>query len=118
MTGKTQDGGKWARTLAGLVLAAATVLTALGCPPKPKPPLAIVPHQTATGDSYCSYTVTKAVGGGIPVGGTICILCPVPNPAVCPTVAQVTPAEGVVYDLAPPAAGQGCAACPSTNTYK
>lgn len=104
-----------------LVLSAvvlAFVLFASACP-KSAPPTPITPKQPAAGDSWCTYTITKVTGGGaLKVNDTICILCPKPPPATCPTVASVTPAEGIVYDLAAPAAGAGCAACPSANTYK
>src|SRR5438045_4174286 len=100
----------------------ASVLFASACPstPTPPPPPApISPKQPAAGDSWCTYTITKVTGGGaLKVNDTICILCPTPPPAVCKTVASVTPAEGIVYDLAPPAAGAGCGLCPSANTYK
>jgi hypothetical protein len=84
-------------------------------------PIPITPRQPAAGDSWCVYTVKAVVGSGaIPRGGQLCIVCPVPNPSTCLTVVAVTPAEGLVYVLNPPAAGATCGVCPAPagQTYQ
>ncbi len=73
----------------------------------------IKPHEPRGSDLWCQYKVTGVSGdGAIPVGSTLCVICPDRGTLRCPSYAQssLIPAEGVKYTVDLQA--RNCGSCP------
>jgi hypothetical protein len=74
----------------------------------------VKPHPHVQGDTYCTYEVTAANGGGaIPVGSIVCLYCPDPFVARCDPNFTMEPAPGITYDLKK--ISNTCSDCPQTT---